>query len=76
MNPEFLEQMAMPLFSPLYNLAHWLAGDRSESEDLVQETYTKALRGFKSFQEDTNLRAWMRRILSNTLLTSRSALMA
>ena len=37
MNSEFFEQMAMPLFDPLYNLAHWLTGDRSEAEDLVQE---------------------------------------
>src|SRR5271168_3821676 len=76
MNPEFFEQMAMPLFDSLYNLAHWLTGDRSEAEDLVQETYTKALRGFKSFQEGTNLRAWMFRILRNTFLTSRSGLAA
>jgi RNA polymerase sigma-70 factor (ECF subfamily) len=76
MNPDFFEQMAMPLFDPLYNLAHWLTGDRSEAEDLVQETYTKALRGFKSFQEGTNLRAWMCRILRNTFLTSRSGLRA
>lgn len=76
MNPEFFEQMAMPLFDPLYNLAHWLTGDRSEAEDLVQETYTKALRGFKSFQEGTNLRAWMCRILRNTFLTSLSGLTA
>ena len=60
MNPEFFEQMAMPLFDSLYNLAHWLTGDRSEAEDLVQETYTKALRGFKSFQEGTNGSKWAR----------------
>jgi RNA polymerase sigma-70 factor (ECF subfamily) len=76
MNSEFFEQMAMPLFDSLYNLAHWLTGDRSEAEDLVQETYAKALRGFKSFQEGTNLRAWMCRILRNTFLNSRSGLMA
>jgi RNA polymerase sigma-70 factor, ECF subfamily len=64
------------LSDSLYNLAHWLTGDRSEAEDLVQETYTKALRGFRSFQEGTNLRAWMFRILRNTFLTSRSGLMA
>ena len=76
MDPEFFEQMAMPLFDPLYNLAHWLTGDRAEAEDLVQETYAKALKGFKSFQEGTNLRAWMCRILRNTFLTSRSGLAA
>ena len=76
MDPEFFEQLALPLFDSLYNLAHWLTGDRVEAEDLVQETYAKALKGFKSFQEGTNLRAWMFRILRNTFLTSRSGLMA
>jgi len=51
MDLEFFEQLALPLFNSLYNLAHWLTGVRIEAEDLVQETYTKALRGFKSFQE-------------------------
>lgn len=76
MDPEFFEQLALPLFNSLYNLAHWLTGDRVDAEDLVQETYAKALKGFKSFQEGTNLRAWMFRILRNTFLTSRSGLMA
>ena len=43
------EELAMPLFDQLYNFAHWLTQDRSEAEDLVQETYTKALRGFHPF---------------------------
>ena len=68
------EQMAMPLFAPLYNLAHWLTQDRGEAEDLVQETYAKALKGFNSFQPGTNFRAWMYRILRNTFLTSRTGL--
>src|SRR5580704_2342656 len=76
MDPAFFEQMAMPLFDQLYNFAHWLTGDRSDAEDLVQETYAKALKGFKSFEEGTNLRAWMYRILRNTFLTSRTGLMA
>jgi RNA polymerase sigma-70 factor (ECF subfamily) len=76
MDPAFFEQMAMPLFDQLYNFAHWLTGNRSDAEDLVQETFAKALRGFKSFEENTNLRAWMYRILRNTYLTSRSGLAA
>jgi RNA polymerase sigma-70 factor (ECF subfamily) len=68
------EELAMPLFDQLYNFAHWLTQDRSEAEDLVQETYAKALRGFTSFQPGTNFRAWIYRILRNTFLTSRTGL--
>jgi RNA polymerase sigma-70 factor, ECF subfamily len=68
------EELAMPLFDQLYNFAHWLAQDRTEAEDLVQETYAKALKGFSSFQPGTNFRAWMYRILRNTFLTSRTGL--
>lgn len=66
----------MPLFDQLYNFAHWLTGNREEAEDLVQETYAKALKGFSSFQVGTNFRAWMYRILRNTFLTSRTGLKA
>ncbi len=64
----FFEQLAMPLFDQLYNHACWLTGDRTDAEDLVQETYAKALKGFASFAEGTNLRAWMFRILRNAFL--------
>src|ERR1700749_3123639 len=70
------EELAVPLFDQLYNFASWLTRDRSEAEDLVQETYIKALRGFSSFQLGTNFRAWMYRILRNTFLTSRTGLRA
>jgi RNA polymerase sigma-70 factor (ECF subfamily) len=70
------EEVAMPLFDQLYNFAHWLAQDRADAEDLVQETYAKALKGFSSFQPGTNFRAWMYRILRNTFLTSRTGLKA
>jgi RNA polymerase sigma-70 factor (ECF subfamily) len=66
--------MALPLFDQLYNFARWLTQDTSEAEDLVQETFAKALRGFASFQPGTNFRAWMFRILRNSFLTSRSGL--
>ena len=72
--PISFEELAVPLFDQLYNFAHWLTRDRSEAEDLVQETYAKALRGFSSFQLGTNFRAWMYRILRNTFLTSRTGL--
>lgn len=68
------EELAMPLFDRLYNFAHWLTRERSEAEDLVQETYVKALKGFASYQQGTNFRAWIYRILRNTFLTSRSGL--
>jgi RNA polymerase sigma-70 factor, ECF subfamily len=68
------EDLAMPLFDQLYNFAHWLTQDTAEAEDLVQETYVKALRGFSSFQAGTNFRAWMYRILRNSFLNSRTGL--
>ena len=66
--------LALPLFDQLYNFAHWLTQDRHEAEDLVQETYAKALRGFSGFQPGTNFRAWIFRILRNAFLTSRTGL--
>ncbi len=72
-NAEF-ESLALPLLDPLYNYARWLCGDADESRDLVQETFTKALKGFSGFQPGTNFRAWMFRILRNTFLTSRVGL--
>lgn len=72
-NAEF-EELALPLLDSLYNFAHWLAQDRHDAEDLVQETYAKALKGFGSFQPGTNFRAWIFKILRNTFLTSRTGL--
>jgi RNA polymerase sigma-70 factor, ECF subfamily len=73
---DLFEDLAMPLFDQLYNFAHWLTRNRDDAEDLVQETYVKALRGFSSFQLGTNFRAWIFRILRNTFLTSRTGLRA
>ena len=70
------EDLALPLFDQLYNFAHWLTQDTAEAEDLVQETYAKALRGFTSFQAGTNFRAWMYRILRNSFLNSKTGLKA
>jgi RNA polymerase sigma-70 factor, ECF subfamily len=70
------EELAMPLFDQLYNFARWLTRNTEEAEDLVQETYVKALKGFSSFQLGTNFRAWMYRILRNTFVTSRTGLRA
>lgn len=68
------EELAMPHFAQLFNFACWLTGDRTAAEDLVQETMMKALRGFSSYQQGSNFRAWMHRILRNTYLTSQSGL--
>ena len=73
---ESFADLALPLFDRLYNFAHWLTQNREEAEDLVQETYVKALKGFSSFQPGTNFRAWMYRILRNAFLTSRTGLKA
>lgn len=72
-NKEF-ERLAVPLLDGLYNFACWLSGNPDEARDLVQETFLKSLRGFSSFREGTNFRAWMYRILRNTFLTSRTGL--
>jgi RNA polymerase sigma-70 factor (ECF subfamily) len=69
-------ELALPLLDSLSNFARWLCRDRSEAEDLVQETMMKALKGFASFQAGTNFRAWVFRILRNTFLTSRTGLAA
>jgi RNA polymerase sigma-70 factor (ECF subfamily) len=68
------EDLAMPLFDSLYNFARWLAQNSNDAEDLVQETYLKALRSFASFQPGTNFRAWIFQILRNSFLSSRSKL--
>lgn len=68
------EELAMPVFGSLYNFARWLTRNETDAEDLVQETYLRALRSFASFQPGTNFRAWMFRILRNTFLSSRSKL--
>ena len=68
------EELALPLFPSLYNHAFWLARDHAEAEDLVQETFSKALRAFDSFQPSTNFKAWIFRILRNTFLTSRTGI--
>jgi RNA polymerase sigma-70 factor (ECF subfamily) len=70
------EELAIPLLDSLYKFARWLVHSQNDAEDLVQETYLKALRHFKSFQPGTNFRAWMYRILRNTFLTSRTGLRA
>ncbi len=68
------EELAVPLFDSLYNFARWLAQNQSDAEDLVQETYLKALRSYASFEPGTNFRAWIFKILKNTFLGSSAKL--
>jgi RNA polymerase sigma-70 factor, ECF subfamily len=70
------EDLALPLFPSLYNIASWLSRNPVDAEDLVQETFLKALRGFPSFEPGSNFKAWIFRILRNTYLTSRTGLAA
>jgi RNA polymerase sigma-70 factor (ECF subfamily) len=59
------EEEALELSDQVYRVARHLAGSREEAEDLVQETYARAFRSWRSFQPGTNLRAWLLRILTN-----------
>src|ERR671935_703793 len=59
------EEDALALSDQVYRVARHLAGSRDEAEELVQETYARAFRSWRSFQPGTNLRAWLLRILTN-----------
>ncbi len=59
---------AMPLMDQLYSAALRMTRNAADAEDLVQETYLKAYRGYERFQEGTNLKAWMYRILTNSYI--------
>jgi len=59
------EEEALGLSDQVYRVARHLAGSRDEAEDLVQETYARAFRSWRSFTPGTNLRAWLLRILTN-----------
>src|SRR5215204_1630745 len=61
---------AMELMPSLYAAALRMTRNPSDAEDLVQETYLRAYRGFGGFQEGTNLKAWLYRILTNTYINS------
>ena len=59
------EEEALALSDQVFRVARHLAGSRDEAEDLVQETYARAFRSWRSYTPGTNLRAWLLRILTN-----------
>jgi RNA polymerase sigma-70 factor, ECF subfamily len=63
-------ELAMEHMPSLYSAALRLTRNPADAEDLVQETYLRAYRGFGGFTEGTNLRAWLYRILTNTYINS------
>ena len=60
----------MEFMPSLYTAAMRMTRNAADAEDLVQETYLKAYRAFATFQEGTNLKAWLYRILTNTFINS------
>ncbi|MCS7007568.1 MAG: sigma-70 family RNA polymerase sigma factor [Thermoleophilia bacterium] len=59
------EEEALALADQVYRVARRLVGTREEAEDLVQETYARAFRSWRSYTPGTNMRAWLLRILTN-----------
>jgi RNA polymerase sigma-70 factor, ECF subfamily len=62
--------LAMEYMPALYTAALRMTRNPADAEDLVQETYLKAYRAFASFEEGTNLKAWLYRILTNTYINT------
>jgi len=62
------EAEALPHLDTLYRVALRLAGDRHRAEDLVQDTLLKAFKGWRTFRQGTNARAWLLTILRNTFI--------
>jgi RNA polymerase sigma-70 factor, ECF subfamily len=61
---------AAPLMDSLFGAAMRMTRNRADAEDLLQETFLRAYRGYGRFEEGTNLRAWLYRILTNTFINS------
>jgi RNA polymerase sigma-70 factor (ECF subfamily) len=61
---------AMDMMPSLYSAALRMTRNRADAEDLVQETYLRAYRGFDGFEAGTNLKAWLYRILTNTYINT------
>ena len=63
-------ELAMPYMDALYSAALRMTRNPADAEDLVQETYLRAYRGFSGFKEGTNLKAWLYKILTNTFINT------
>jgi RNA polymerase sigma-70 factor (ECF subfamily) len=61
-------QDMIPHMDLMFNYALYLAGDREEANDLLQDTFLRAYRFFDKFEEGTNARAWLYRIMRNTFI--------
>src|SRR5437868_3358368 len=59
------EEEALALSDQVYRVARHLANSREDAEELVQETYARAFRSWRTYTPGTNLRAWLLRILTN-----------
>jgi RNA polymerase sigma-70 factor, ECF subfamily len=59
------EEDALALSDQVYRVARHLASSREDADELMQETYARAFRSWRSFQPGTNMRAWLLRILTN-----------
>ncbi len=64
------ERDALPFLDQLYAAALRMTRNPADAEDLVQETFAKAFAAFHQFQEGTNLKAWLYRILTNTYINT------
>jgi RNA polymerase sigma-70 factor, ECF subfamily len=64
------EQQALPLMDQLYAAALRMTRNPADAQDLVQETFVKAFAAFAQFEQGTNLKAWLYRILTNTFINS------
>ena len=64
------EEQAIPFMDQLYGAAMRMTRNPADASDLVQETFVKAFAAFKNFQQGTNLKAWLYRILTNTFINS------
>ena len=67
---ERFEADVLPYLDQLYSAALRMTRNPADAEDLVQETFAKAYASFHQFQQGTNLKAWLFRILTNTFINT------